>query len=367
MVWPADLREGRRQTDPVCDDPVVGVDMEEDKDTDSDNYCDTNPTSSWAPTSAFTAPAATGLPLPTQPAALGMPLIPPPLPPAGLPAAAESGSAPQPWKCPSWGGQKCKRQESCEEGKRHSPSGGAGSTAPQGSAPALPLGWGGPWSCGDVGLAKAANAMQGLPPLGTDAAAGEVEGGEAKQVAGLAAVVPAALANPSAQSKVEGEERGRRAGSEAETAWRVAAKEEANLFLAESVLSSRLSEAFLSCLNAELCCLILQTQPLLSVSTCSGVCLSRYIVMLILAQPLLRQQCIWLCAAGTLSLLLSAPLSLSSSYTVCGAVVSTFMEAPGAKSGEGSQGVGGMPTGASPSEALLQAGNSEHLCPHYSL
>lgn len=79
--------------------------------------------------------------------------------------------------------------------------------------------------------------------------------------------------------------------------------------------------------------------------------------MLFLAQPLLRRQCVWLCAAETPSLwvILCASSKLN---TLCGAVVGTLTEVPAAESAEGSQGVGGMPMG---SEALVQAANSEHL------
>ena len=220
----------------MCDDPVADVDMEEDKDADSEleEYSDTPPISSWAPPSALPGSVA-GAPI--QPAALGMPPIPRPPPPAGQPAAAEPGCAPQAWKCPNWGAPKRKHDESSEGVKRQKVAGGAASTMQQGSAYAPIHNW----------LAGGAPSAA-FPPAATPGWGGawnlRAADGDAKQVAGPAAVLPAALANPPAQRRVGGEEPGRRAGSEAETARRVMAQEEANRFLAEGNLLSFTSTIF---------------------------------------------------------------------------------------------------------------------------
>ena len=192
MAWPADLPEARRQVNLECDDPVDDMGEDNYPDDELEDYVDTASISSWAPPLALPPPQATWPPLPTQPAALGMQ---PARMPAGVPAAAESGSAPQPWKCPPWGGQKRKCQESPEEGKRQKVGGGAASTTQQSSAQAPIRNWlaGGADStvlqgsapAPTPGLAAAANGMQESTALGTDAA-------------GPAAAVPAALANPSA-------------------------------------------------------------------------------------------------------------------------------------------------------------------------
>lgn len=162
---------------PECEDPVADAsDKEED-------YVDKTPIS-WAPTlPAFLAHAATGLPFHTQPAAWGMPLIPPAPKPAGFPAAAESGSAHRPRehrKIPSRGGQKRKHQDSSEGGKRLKVSGGAASTVQPGSAqlPTLEGLSGGTASAEQQGSAPA-NAMQEPAALGTDVAAAQVAGGKA--------------------------------------------------------------------------------------------------------------------------------------------------------------------------------------------
>ena len=184
MTWLADLREGRRQVNLECHGPVADADMEEEKcpDDELEDYVDTSPIS-WAPTfPAFLAPAATGLPFPTQPAALGMPPIPPPPTPRGFPAAAESGSTHQPRehrKIPSRGGQKRKHQASSEGVKRLKMSGGA-ATAQLGSAqpPTLEGLSGGTAGAEQQGSAPA-NAMQESAALGTDVAAAEATGGEA--------------------------------------------------------------------------------------------------------------------------------------------------------------------------------------------
>ena len=197
MVWPADLHDRRCPVNPECEDPMADPDSEVENEYagyELEEYSDTPPISSWAPPSALPAPAAAA---PTQPAALGMPPIPSPPPPAGLRAAAEPGSAPQPWKCSNWGG---KSQESSGRGKYQQVAGGAASTMQQGSAyapirnwlaggaasnalqgnaPAPTPGWG---RSPTPGLAAAANGMQVSTALGT----------------GPAAVVPAAPANPSA-------------------------------------------------------------------------------------------------------------------------------------------------------------------------
>ena len=185
MTWSADLHEGRRQVHLECDGPVANADMRAGQypDDELEDYVDTAPIS-WAPTfPAFLAPAAMGLPFPTQPAALGMPPIPPPPKPRGFPAAAESGCAQQVMedrKIPTRGGQKRKHQDNSEGGKRLKVSGGAARTVQPGSTkpPTLEGLSGGTAGAEQQGSAPA-NAMQESAALDTDVAAAEATGGEA--------------------------------------------------------------------------------------------------------------------------------------------------------------------------------------------